>query len=1129
MFFSSDEPHLRALVSAVERGEALDLGVPKSARPSGASGSSRPWDHAATKYITAGLIRRIILGLPLEIPHEPQPRVVKITSAGISIRAATIRGRLDLDDLSGGGGSALPGLAFDGCWFEQEISLKRCHLKSLSLRGCRFSAMQAEEAVIDGPVKLSDIRRPEEFLLRDKLMGETKTWGSYVVLRGARIGGHLNCARATFAAMPRSDTEEEFVENSKHPRYALDLRATQIRGSALLRPGVTALGGISFTLARIQGSIWCNGAKLTAWEGNAFSADYAEIQGSLYLRTYDPPQKEKKSSQFIAEGQVSLFATKLGGSLYLEGAELRKQKRKRSLAARSDDNASLDATNATIGGDCKVTCWQSDVDETRFLPFNADGEILLNSASIRNSVLFLGSNVESVSAKNINVGGRFDMSVYDDPLAFKAWNAEQLRMTAASVHLEGAVISGDLLMLGAMLGANGSPPGKEHGLFARGAKIGGNCHLTTFPHEQGEGQSAVPFICRGRVLVQEAIIGNSLVMAGAKLDCQLLGDFSVVDFSGTSIGGHAKFMTWQPDDFGKCIPFELRAGEAGLRLAGTKIAQKLILNGAQITSSKIAINAANIEVGGKASLGTYEGKSERPGEKPRVYQFTASGKVSFTTATIKLGLDMIGSRLKPPVTTGGNSTATGTSELVALDLTLARMKFLRLGETVDTTKSDVAPRTHVLFDAVGALVLDHAEVDTDINLRGARLKGRLVADHAKVGTSIDLTGIQLWGGSAQTTFEQMKAEQGADLLEKSVWGKLAELHADKMATADLSLYQARIGGGLMVDKLEVFQQFDLAAYASAPYLRRLNYATVDLGGLHVQELQDLGGKGWGEDVRFWLDGFRYNRLVRLPRVQISAERPPESRVRSRLFSTLLDSSRKTSAAHSGDDVWKPRLAWLNLQYFDAQRPQTAEFTPGAYEQLVKTLNADGAYNDAHRIISSKLTLESRLNPNPLHKIAWGGFHWFFNYGLSPVRAVLTFIFCILLGSAATYVADKGLPGQFRQWFPKVGHVLFISAAPPETKILEGGSRADWQVVPLRDQRGAFHSDPLPCGDKIHPVLYALDVFVPVLDLRQQSACSISSDKPGWKVAQAVYAVLGWFLTPLALLTFSGILKRHLEK
>jgi hypothetical protein len=70
---------------------------------------------------------------------------------------------------------------------------------------------------------------------------------------------------------------------------------------------------------------------------------------------------------------------------------------------------------------------------------------------------------------------------------------------------------------------------------------------------------------------------------------------------------------------------------------------------------------------------------------------------------------------------------------------------------------------------------------------------------------------------------------------------------------------------------------------------------------------------------------------------------------------------------------------------------------------------------------------------------------------------------------------------------------------------------------------------MPCGKKIRSLLYALDVFIPVLDLRQQNACSIAEPYTLWRYAQAAYALLGWIVTPLTILTLSGILRRHLEK
>jgi hypothetical protein len=57
----------------------------------------------------------------------------------------------------------------------------------------------------------------------------------------------------------------------------------------------------------------------------------------------------------------------------------------------------------------------------------------------------------------------------------------------------------------------------------------------------------------------------------------------------------------------------------------------------------------------------------------------------------------------------------------------------------------------------------------------------------------------------------------------------------------------------------------------------------------------------------------------------------------------------------------------------------------------------------------------------------------------------------------------------------------------------------------------------------------LDVFLPALNLHQQDVCSLDPDAKKWRVAQAAYAVLGWIVTPLTILTFTGILRRYLEK
>lgn len=71
---------------------------------------------------------------------------------------------------------------------------------------------------------------------------------------------------------------------------------------------------------------------------------------------------------------------------------------------------------------------------------------------------------------------------------------------------------------------------------------------------------------------------------------------------------------------------------------------------------------------------------------------------------------------------------------------------------------------------------------------------------------------------------------------------------------------------------------------------------------------------------------------------------------------------------------------------------------------------------------------------------------------------------------------------------------------------------------------------MPCGKQIEPLLYALDVFVPALEIHQGSRCGITVESRGywWRIARAVYAILGWIVTALTVLTVSGVTRRHLE-
>jgi hypothetical protein len=82
-----------------------------------------------------------------------------------------------------------------------------------------------------------------------------------------------------------------------------------------------------------------------------------------------------------------------------------------------------------------------------------------------------------------------------------------------------------------------------------------------------------------------------------------------------------------------------------------------------------------------------------------------------------------------------------------------------------------------------------------------------------------------------------------------------------------------------------------------------------------------------------------------------------------------------------------------------------------------------------------------------------------------------------------------------------------------------------------------------CGDQINPYVYALDVAIPLIDFRQEVQCEIGSaprlnggDAPAapgdvfvWRLYKALYAFFGAILTALAVITYSGALRRRLER
>lgn len=149
----------------------------------------------------------------------------------------------------------------------------------------------------------------------------------------------------------------------------------------------------------------------------------------------------------------------------------------------------------------------------------------------------------------------------------------------------------------------------------------------------------------------------------------------------------------------------------------------------------------------------------------------------------------------------------------------------------------------------------------------------------------------------------------------------------------------------------------------------------------------------------------------------------------------------------------------------------------------------------------------------------------FGYGLKSGSASLTFILMILLGWIGVCWANYS-------------SALVVDTAPvafavdstlPEDPTMDPRKRTIGHLVFRVGSMSQFQAtasdEEVDCRKQIEPLLYAADVFIPLLDLRQESQCRPRNGL--WGFVKALYAGLGWLVTSLTILTVSGVMKRRI--
>ncbi|MEM9293154.1 MAG: hypothetical protein AAGD01_15845 [Acidobacteriota bacterium] len=272
--------------------------------------------------------------------------------------------------------------------------------------------------------------------------------------------------------------------------------------------------------------------------------------------------------------------------------------------------------------------------------------------------------------------------------------------------------------------------------------------------------------------------------------------------------------------------------------------------------------------------------------------------------------------------------------------------------------------------------------------------------------------------------------------------------------------------------------------------------------------------------------------------------------------------------------WEQRLDWLARQ-FDHQL--AAAYSPQPFEYLASVLRKQGAEEAARNTLLHKLQFERRGRSRLRYLASWF-YDLSFGHGLQPLRAWTTFALFIVLG---TLCADYGTQGmtwrvcqtgttileserQLRsEWAHRSGFTAVEQKAEQRPPTAEEEPRpwqdelpimvyrveavteiatseldrwsteeilsAEGKVRPL-DVPAGFARE-VPCIDRVQPLLYALDVFVPLVDLDQEPLCMVSArpDAWPWRLLKGLYRAAGWVVTSLLLLTVTGVLRKHVER
>lgn len=1018
----------------------------------------------------------------------------------IRLRSIKITGILDLRDCSGPEGTPLPPIILDQCILEGDIerpyapsfSARHAYLARLSLSNCQFGRVDLSDALIEGDVAIDCVKRRNGTKL------------CQVSGRRAHIKGMLN-ARNARLRIPLDQKIPDFDISDS----ALDFADSTINGPIYLLKGFSAIGGVNFKGAKVGGDIWAMGVKIIGRAGEAFLLQRLKCDGGLSL---DSEGKKKT----IIRGNIDLKSARIRwltlNNLCIRPAEISEDKKEivavdlsgslieqEVLAKRVNSKESyqkfpwgLAGNNAKIGGDVLVEYMDGSIS---FFQASLGGCLEVNKSNLR-TLNLCGGVVEKSIYINANI--IVNKNIYSiDASDLSVNHSIVLEVPPCHINLEGSKAGANLHIT--FIEMESDPPFSL--IEAPNIGVDHNCILKNIS---------------GEAVLSNAVIGGNLDVVGAGIN--------ELDASGIKVVGSSSVSgVFAPEKIKQTINFQGSEIKGALHLERLKISQlgefkpKITLEDSTVDCD-FCVKSMSVVRESRFSWANNEAIEVRfgnlsfyPGWKLYEFLFIEEDKdrqlvVSYlyNESTSYKQKSIILSGLSSPI---HELNATSLLKIDKEEEALEYLKFFCCYVWADEGpfKLVLSPEELPFTDLPG---LDQIPFSPTL---------------AKNGDRWNVNAIVLYGRNLFGCEFEIEPTGKVNMLDDN---PIPELEKDNPEGKDsghilyLPPYRAikRDTNGYSNEKLFWVEKIahNISKIESPDQCKKLLFlimgeeditgniaeAILSLSGLSVGSLRYEKLNDWGSGIEIELDGFEYKRV--------------EDR----------ESTKEMFAKSGGGDLYtysvNDRIAWLNKQFPQGSyknHPKGKLFTPQPHEFMASILKARGEAHQAKQIILNKLKLERELNYGFFKKITSLFMDVFFKHGLFASRGIIC---CAVLLAAGALCFNHMNYGYDKP-------ILVVNTALTNF-VVQNNEGDKLEPVTLLGKNETDFISEIRCGDQIDSTLYAIDVFIPLLELRQEEKCSITTDPMGdyFEWFKGLYSIIGAIFTSLTLLTLTGVLRRHTE-